>query len=64
MCIGSLQAEDLNRTVGINTDYIKMDDFSLEREDQEFLIQVQTRNYTQVRVHQPACQLVVAHTIH
>ncbi|XP_067948238.1 uncharacterized protein [Watersipora subatra] len=34
-----IQTEDLDRTVGINTDYIKMDDFSLEREDQEFLIQ-------------------------
>jgi len=34
-----IQTDDLDRTVGINTDYIKMDDFSLDREDQEFLIQ-------------------------
>ena len=35
-----LQDRDANRTVGIDTDYIETNDYDLEQEDKEFLIEV------------------------
>ena len=35
-----LQEEDIERTIGIDTDYIESTDFALEKEDKDFLIEV------------------------
>lgn len=36
----SLQKKDVERTIGIDTDYIETNDFNLETEDKKFLIEV------------------------
>ena len=41
----SLQDRDADRTIGIDTDYIETQDYDLEPEDKEFLIEVCNSNY-------------------
>lgn len=40
MMSGFLQDRDADRTIGIDTDYIETQDYDLEPEDKEFLIEV------------------------
>lgn len=46
-CVSSFvfQKKDVERTIGIDTDYIETNDFNLEQADKWFLIEVRHQSY-------------------